>query len=79
MGGPSLICSIANSTMQYLLLRLFLLTLEDQSLLCDTLLSPLTGSLGLSTLGVHLFLENLLTLLLGLGLVDLFGMLACMR
>lgn len=37
----------------------------------DTLLPPLAGSLGLGTLGVHLLLEDPLTLLLGLGLVDL--------
>ena len=36
--------------------------------------SPLAGSLGLSTLGVHLVLENLLTRLLSLGLVDLSRM-----
>jgi hypothetical protein len=34
-------------------------------------LPSFTGSLGLRTLGVHLFLEDSLTLLLGLGLVDL--------
>ena len=34
-------------------------------------LSPLTGSLGLRTAGVHLFLQDSLTLLLGLSLVDL--------
>lgn len=35
------------------------------------LLSPLAGGLRLRTLGVHLLLQLLLTLLLGLGLVDL--------
>jgi hypothetical protein len=36
-----------------------------------TLLSPLASSLGLRTLGVHLLLEQTLTLLLGFGLVNL--------
>jgi hypothetical protein len=36
-----------------------------------TLLSPLACSLGLRTLGIHLFFEDTLTLLLSLGLVDL--------
>lgn len=51
----------------------FLLVLASKcvALLGDTLLSPFAGSLGLRTLGVHLCLELLLTLLLGLGLVDL--------
>lgn len=40
-------------------------------LLLDALLSPLAGGLGLRTLGVHLLLEGLLALGLGLGLVDL--------
>jgi len=34
-------------------------------------MSPFTSSLGLRTLGIHFLLENLLTLLLGLGFVDL--------
>jgi hypothetical protein len=34
-------------------------------------LSPLTSGLGLGALGVHLLLDDALTLLLGLGLVDL--------
>ena len=37
----------------------------------DALLSPLAGGLGLGALGVHLLLDLLLALLLGLGLVDL--------
>ena len=37
----------------------------------DALLSPLARRLGLCALGVHLVLDLLLTLLLGLGLVDL--------
>jgi hypothetical protein len=55
-----------------LLLGLLLVT-TDQSvaLLLNTLLSSLTSSLGLRTLGVHLLLQDTLTLLLGLGLVDL--------
>jgi hypothetical protein len=40
-------------------------------LLCLTFLTTLPRSLGLRTLGVHLLLENPLTGLLGLGLVDL--------
>lgn len=51
----------------------FLLTSQSISLGEDTLLSSLTGSLGLGTLSVHLLLEDTLTLLLGLGLVDLFS------
>jgi hypothetical protein len=56
-----------------LLLGLLFLNITSQSiaLLLNTLLSSLTGSLGLRTLGVHLLLENSLTLLLGLSLVDL--------
>ena len=52
-------------------LLFLLLALQRLSLGLHTLLSPLAGSLGLSTLGVHLVLEDLLTRLLGLGLVDL--------
>jgi hypothetical protein len=52
--------------------HLFLVALQNLlSLGLNTLLSPLAGSLGLCTLGVHLFLEQTLTLLLGLGLVNL--------
>jgi hypothetical protein len=47
---------------------------ELLALLGDSLLSALAGSLGLGTLGVHLLLEDTLTGLLGLGLVDLFRM-----
>jgi hypothetical protein len=57
-----------------LLLRLdFLLGLTSQSISLglNAFLSPLTGSLGLRALGVHLLLENPLTLLFGLGFVDL--------
>jgi hypothetical protein len=46
--------------------------LARQSLLGDTLLPSLSCSLGLRTLGVHLVLEDSLTSLLGLGLVDLW-------
>ena len=53
------LCSLLRSALKLLPLRLLALQ------------SPLTGGLGLSTLGVHLVLENLLTRLLGLGLVDL--------
>lgn len=41
------------------------------SLAGKTLLSPFTRSLVLRTLGVHLFLEDSLTLFLSLGLVNL--------
>ena len=55
-----------------LLLGLFLsLTSQSVSLGLDAFLSSLTGSLGLRTFGIHFFLEDSLTLLLGLGLVDL--------
>jgi hypothetical protein len=53
-------------------LLLLKITHEGISLGCDTLLSSLTGGLGLGTAGVHLFTESTLTVLLGLGLVDLF-------
>jgi len=57
-----------------LLLGLNLLHLAGQSvsLGLDTFLSSLTGSLGLGTFGVHFILEDALTLLLGLSLVDMF-------
>jgi hypothetical protein len=52
--------------------HLFLVALQNLlSLGLNTLLSPLAGSLGLCALGVHLLLEQTLTLLLGLGLVNL--------
>ena len=56
------------------LLRLsFFLISELSSFLGnDSLLLSLTGSLGLRTLGIHLLLDDSLTRLLGLGLVDLF-------
>jgi len=58
----------------YRLLLLFglLLTSKSVSLGLDSLLSSLTGSLGLRTLGVHFFLEDSLTLFLGLGFVNMF-------
>ena len=37
----------------------------------DALLSSLAGSLGLGTFGIHLLLEDTLTVFLSLGLVDL--------
>ena len=56
----------------HLCLSLFLLlTSQRLSLGLNALLSPLTGSLGLRTLGVHLVLDLSLTRLLGFGLVDL--------
>lgn len=54
-----------------LLLGRLVLASKSVSLGVDTLLSPLAGSLGLRTLGVHLLLEGTLALCLGLGLVDL--------
>ena len=57
-----------------LLLGLLLLVVtasQSVALLLDTLLSSLTSSLGLRTLGVHLLLEDTLARLLGLGLVNL--------
>jgi hypothetical protein len=57
---------------RHLLLRLLLVgSSKSVPLGLNSLLSPLSGSLGLCTLGVHLFLEDSLTLLFGLGLVDL--------
>ena len=54
------------------LLRLLLRLASQRVPLClNTLLSPLARCLGLVTLGLHFFLQNTLTLLLGLGLVDL--------
>jgi len=50
---------------------LFVLTSKSVSLGLDSLLSPLASGLGLSTLGVHLLSENLLTVCLSLGLVNL--------
>jgi hypothetical protein len=54
-----------------LLFRLFHFACQGISLGLNTLLSSLAGSLGLGTFGVHLLPENALTLLLGLGLMDL--------
>jgi len=45
---------------------------KSVALLLEPVLSPLAGSLGLGALGVHLLLEDTLTGLLGLGLVDLY-------
>jgi len=57
-----------------LVLGVFFLAFTGQSvsLGLDTFLSPLTGSLGLGTFGIHFFLEDSLTLLLGLRLVNMF-------
>lgn len=52
-------------------LSLLSLASESVSLGGDTLLSSFTSSLGLGTFGVHLFLEDTLTLFLGFSLVDL--------
>ena len=55
-----------------LLGRLLVLTQQGVPLRRLPLLLPLAGSLGASTLGVHLLLDLLLASLLGLGTVDLF-------
>ena len=54
-----------------LLLRLLILAQRLVPLSRDAFLSPLTCSLGLVSLGLHLLLQNALTLLLSLGFVDL--------
>ena len=54
-----------------LLVTLLIRTSQCIPLLRHTFLSPLARSLGLVALGLHLLLQNTLTLLLGLGLVDL--------
>lgn len=53
--------------------KMVLLVIRQQGIsLCrHSLQLALTGSLGLRTLGVHLILKGLLTLLLGLGTVNL--------
>jgi hypothetical protein len=48
-----------------------LATSQSTALGLHTFLPSLAGSLGLCTLGVHLLLQDALTLLLGLGLVNL--------
>ncbi len=56
------------------LLRLLLLLVTSKrciSLLLDTLHLPVAGCLGLVALGLHLLFQDTLTLLLGLGLVNL--------
>lgn len=55
-----------------LLLRLLVVTSQRIPLCRNTLLSPLSGCLGLRTLGIHLLLQDPLTLLFGLRLVNLF-------
>lgn len=75
--GPSCVLS-ASSTPCFLalllLLRPLVLLVSSKRcipLLLDTLQLPVAGSLGLVALGLHLLLQDTLTLLLGLGLVDL--------
>lgn len=53
--------------------KVVLLVIRQQGIsLCrHSLHLALTSGLGLGTLGIHLILERLLTLLLGLGTVDL--------
>ena len=52
-------------------LRFLGLSRQSISLVNYPLLSPLSGSLGLRTLGIHFILQYPLTLFLGLGLVNL--------
>ena len=52
-------------------LRLTVFTGLRVPLRLDTFLSPLPRCLGLGTFGVHLFLQDTLTLFLGLGFVNL--------
>jgi len=54
-------------------LGLFLLTELSSSLGDNSFLLSLTGSLGLSALGIHLVLDISLTRLFGLGLVDVLN------
>lgn len=53
------------------LLRLLVLSRQHSPLGRDALLSSLTCRLGLCALGVHLFFQYTLTVLFGLGFVDL--------
>ncbi len=62
---------IGNTPLDLPLLLLLFLSSQCIPLRHNTLLSPLTGCLGLVALGLHLLLQDTLTLLLGLGLVDL--------
>ena len=64
------ICSSCH-LLRLLLLCLLQLARQSISLGLDPLLSSLASSLSLGTFGVHLLLENALTLFLGLGLVNL--------
>lgn len=70
---PCQIHSICNITKGPHLLCLGLLFVTELRLLLGnhSLLFSLTGSLGLRTLGIHLLLQDSLTRLLSLGLVDL--------
>ena len=54
-----------------LLLRLLVFTQRLCPLGRNTFLSPLTSSLGLVAFGLHFLLQDTLTLLLGLGFVNL--------
>lgn len=58
-----------------------LLGLADQSVALglETLLTPLTESLVFGTLGIHLLLEDTLTVTLSLGLLDLFRNMSVFR
>jgi hypothetical protein len=63
-----------HSPFPHLLLRYWLILASQHiSLRLNTLLSPLTGRLGLGTFSVHLFLERSLTRGFGFGFVDLDG------
>merc|ERR1712137_577076 len=63
---------LRSTTLRLLDLGCLLLTSEGVCLGGLSFDSPLTGSLDLGTSLVHLILEGLLTLLLSLGLVDVF-------
>ena len=69
--GPSPTSTLRSSQKLLLLPLLLHLTSQRISLCLDTLLSPLARCLGLVALGLHFFLQDTLTLLLSLGLVDL--------
>jgi len=71
---PDALRMLPSQTAQNLLrLGLFLITELSSSLGNNSLLLSLTGSLSLRTLGVHLLLDDSLTRLLSLGLVDVLN------
>ena len=69
---PASFVGISTRCSSHLLFGLLLISASKSvSLGLDSLLSPLPGSLGLRTLGIHLLLQDPLTLLLSLGFVNL--------